>query len=178
MLFPTEEEYMEWYTKAGFKDVKITRIGPKWYRGVRRHGLIMGCSVTGVKPQVRGAGQQRRMSSRSHGDVQMKGEGVGGGWVEGDCWPMGMGVLCGDAILGGQCCIHLGSLNSGWELRHYDRLGLHALMRAWFTVIAVMISSMSQAAAAFRLLACIAIQLCAPAVPESTHQPSARPQPS
>ncbi|KAJ7954817.1 2-methyl-6-phytyl-1,4-hydroquinone methyltransferase, chloroplastic-like [Quillaja saponaria] len=26
------------------------RIGPKWYRGVRRHGLIMGCSVTGVKP--------------------------------------------------------------------------------------------------------------------------------
>jgi hypothetical protein len=55
MLFPTEEEYMEWYTKAGFTDVKITRIGPKWYRGVRRHGLIMGCSVTGVKPQVRGA---------------------------------------------------------------------------------------------------------------------------
>ncbi|WIA13501.1 hypothetical protein OEZ86_006771 [Tetradesmus obliquus] len=52
MLFPTEEEYMEWFTKAGFSDVKITRIGPKWYRGVRRHGLIMGCSVTGVKPQA------------------------------------------------------------------------------------------------------------------------------
>lgn len=52
MLFPTEDEYMQWFTKAGFKDVKITRIGPKWYRGVRRHGLIMGCSVTGVKPQV------------------------------------------------------------------------------------------------------------------------------
>lgn len=50
MLFPTEEEYMEWFTKAGFVDVKIKRIGPKWYRGVRRHGLIMGCSVTGVKP--------------------------------------------------------------------------------------------------------------------------------
>lgn len=53
MLFPKESEYMEWFTKAGFTDVKITRIGPKWYRGVRRHGLIMGCSVTGVKPQVR-----------------------------------------------------------------------------------------------------------------------------
>jgi MPBQ/MSBQ methyltransferase len=53
MLFPKEEEYMEWFTKAGFTDVKIKRIGPKWYRGVRRHGLIMGCSVTGVKPKVR-----------------------------------------------------------------------------------------------------------------------------
>ncbi|VAI47459.1 unnamed protein product [Triticum turgidum subsp. durum] len=49
MLFPTEEEYIEWFTKAGFEDVKLKRIGPKWYRGVRRHGLIMGCSVTGVK---------------------------------------------------------------------------------------------------------------------------------
>lgn len=50
MLFPKEEEYIEWFEKAGFKDVKLKRIGPKWYRGVRRHGLIMGCSVTGVKP--------------------------------------------------------------------------------------------------------------------------------
>lgn len=50
MLFPTEAEYIEWFTKAGFEDVKITRIGPWWYHGVRRHGLIMGCSVTGRKP--------------------------------------------------------------------------------------------------------------------------------
>ncbi|KAL4588123.1 hypothetical protein LXL04_001003 [Taraxacum kok-saghyz] len=50
MLFPKEEEYIEWFEKAGFQDVQIKRIGPKWYRGVRRHGLIMGCSVTGVKP--------------------------------------------------------------------------------------------------------------------------------
>uniref|UniRef100_A0A0E0LHS9 MPBQ/MBSQ family SAM-binding methyltransferase profile domain-containing protein n=1 Tax=Oryza punctata TaxID=4537 RepID=A0A0E0LHS9_ORYPU len=49
MLFPKEEEYIERFQKAGFQDVKIKRIGPKWYRGVRRHGLIMGCSVTGVK---------------------------------------------------------------------------------------------------------------------------------
>ncbi|CAL5416235.1 unnamed protein product [Camellia sinensis] len=50
MLFPKEDEYIEWFQKAGFKDVELKRIGPKWYRGVRRHGLIMGCSVTGVKP--------------------------------------------------------------------------------------------------------------------------------
>lgn len=43
---------LQWFTKAGFSDVKIKRIGPKWYRGVRRHGLIMGCSVTGVKRKV------------------------------------------------------------------------------------------------------------------------------
>ncbi|XP_051152812.1 2-methyl-6-phytyl-1,4-hydroquinone methyltransferase, chloroplastic-like [Andrographis paniculata] len=49
MLFPKEEEYIEWFKKAGFKEVELKRIGPKWYRGVRRHGLIMGCSVTGVK---------------------------------------------------------------------------------------------------------------------------------
>lgn len=44
---------LQWFTKAGFEDVKIKRIGPKWYRGVRRHGLIMGCSVTGRKSKVR-----------------------------------------------------------------------------------------------------------------------------
>lgn len=49
MLFPKESEYIQWFESAGFEDVKIKRIGPKWYRGVRRHGLIMGCSVTGVK---------------------------------------------------------------------------------------------------------------------------------
>ncbi len=43
----------QWFTKAGFHDVRIKRIGPKWYRGVRRPGLIMGCSVTGVKNHAR-----------------------------------------------------------------------------------------------------------------------------
>jgi MPBQ/MSBQ methyltransferase len=51
MLFPEEEDYIEWFTKAGFKDVKLKRVGPKFMRGVRRHGLIIGCSVTGVKPE-------------------------------------------------------------------------------------------------------------------------------
>ena len=49
MLFPTEQEYLDWFRAAGFTSVKLKRIGPKWYRGCRKHGLIMGCSVTGVK---------------------------------------------------------------------------------------------------------------------------------
>lgn len=40
----------QWFTAAGFEDVQLKRIGPSWYRGVRRHGLIMGCSVTARKP--------------------------------------------------------------------------------------------------------------------------------
>ncbi|XP_062188783.1 2-methyl-6-phytyl-1,4-hydroquinone methyltransferase 1, chloroplastic-like isoform X2 [Phragmites australis] len=51
LIGPKEEEYMEWFQRAGFDDVKIKRIGTKWYCGVRRHGLIMGCSVTGVKTE-------------------------------------------------------------------------------------------------------------------------------
>jgi MPBQ/MSBQ methyltransferase len=62
MLFPKEEEYLQWFGKAGFEDVKITRIGPKWYRGVRRHGLIMGCSVTGTK---RRAGESPGAAARA-----------------------------------------------------------------------------------------------------------------
>jgi MPBQ/MSBQ methyltransferase len=62
MLFPTEDEYLEWFKAAGFEDVKIDRIGPKWYRGVRRHGLIMGCSVSGVKRQA-GASPLAEMAS-------------------------------------------------------------------------------------------------------------------
>ena len=50
MLFPEEDEYLQWFKRAGFENVKLTRIGPKWYRGERGHGLIMGCSVTGDRP--------------------------------------------------------------------------------------------------------------------------------
>ena len=39
---------LQWFTKAGFENVKLKRIGPSWYRGVRRHGLIMGCRRAGV----------------------------------------------------------------------------------------------------------------------------------
>ncbi|KAL4373740.1 hypothetical protein AHAS_Ahas05G0112000 [Arachis hypogaea] len=50
LLVPKEEDYIEWFKNVGFKDVKLNRICPKWYRGVRRHGLIMGCSLIDVKP--------------------------------------------------------------------------------------------------------------------------------
>ena len=42
---------MTWFHAAGFENVTMTRIGPKWYNGERGHGLIMGCSVTGDKPE-------------------------------------------------------------------------------------------------------------------------------
>lgn len=50
MLFPMESEYKTWFTKAGFKDLKISYIGPNAYKGVRQHGLIMGLTITGTKP--------------------------------------------------------------------------------------------------------------------------------
>eukprot|EP00262_Sarcandra_glabra_P020126 TRINITY_DN7916_c0_g1_i2.p1 TRINITY_DN7916_c0_g1~~TRINITY_DN7916_c0_g1_i2.p1 ORF type:complete len:108 (+),score=7.36 TRINITY_DN7916_c0_g1_i2:352-675(+) len=50
MLFPREEDYIIWFEKAGFTNVKLMRTGPCWYRGVRRHGLVIGCVVTGTKP--------------------------------------------------------------------------------------------------------------------------------
>jgi MPBQ/MSBQ methyltransferase len=50
MLFPMEEEYREWFTRAGFTDLKVSYIGPPAYKGVRQHGLIMGLTITGRKP--------------------------------------------------------------------------------------------------------------------------------
>lgn len=50
MLFPMESEYRKWFTAAGFKDLKVSFIGPGAYKGVRQHGLIMGLTVTGIKP--------------------------------------------------------------------------------------------------------------------------------
>ncbi len=48
----TRVQYMDWFTAAGFTDISLKRIGPWWYHGVRRHGLIMGCSVTARKAEA------------------------------------------------------------------------------------------------------------------------------
>ena len=49
-LFPTADEYAEWFSKAGFVDVQIRAILPAWYReSDRQFGLIMGFIVTGIK---------------------------------------------------------------------------------------------------------------------------------
>jgi len=50
MLFPMEEEYRVWFTRAGFTDLKVSYIGPPAYKGIRQHGLIMGLTITGRKP--------------------------------------------------------------------------------------------------------------------------------
>jgi MPBQ/MSBQ methyltransferase len=50
MLFPMESEYVRWYEQAGFQDIKVSYIGPRAYKGVRQHGLIMGLTITGTKP--------------------------------------------------------------------------------------------------------------------------------
>eukprot|EP00741_Cyanophora_paradoxa_P025112 tig00000342_g24240.t1 len=52
MLFPMEEEYRQWYEAAGFTDIKVKYITPKAYKGIREHGLIMGLTISGVKPQA------------------------------------------------------------------------------------------------------------------------------
>lgn len=51
MLFPMESEYRQWFKAAGFTDVKVSYIGPRAYKGVRQHGLIMGLTVTGTKAE-------------------------------------------------------------------------------------------------------------------------------
>jgi MPBQ/MSBQ methyltransferase len=51
-LFPDKEEYVTWFTKAGFTNISIAEICPRWYNGDRSHGLIMGFSVTGTKPSA------------------------------------------------------------------------------------------------------------------------------
>lgn len=50
MLFPMETEYRKWYAAAGFEDITVSYIGPEAYKGVRQHGLIMGLTITGTKP--------------------------------------------------------------------------------------------------------------------------------
>jgi MPBQ/MSBQ methyltransferase len=50
-LFPTETEYIAWFTDAGFENITINQITPEWYtHSDRQHGLIMGFVVTGTRP--------------------------------------------------------------------------------------------------------------------------------
>jgi MPBQ/MSBQ methyltransferase len=47
MLFPEEEQYREWFERAGFADVTMTPVAPDWYRDGRRP---YGVAVAGTKP--------------------------------------------------------------------------------------------------------------------------------
>ena len=47
MLFPTEEQYREWFVRAGFEDVSLVTVAPDWYRDRRSRYAV---AVTGRKP--------------------------------------------------------------------------------------------------------------------------------
>lgn len=47
MLFPSEAEYREWMTAAGFADVTVTYVAPDWHRDPRHP---YGLAIAGVKP--------------------------------------------------------------------------------------------------------------------------------
>jgi MPBQ/MSBQ methyltransferase len=47
MLFPTEDQYREWFERAGFEDVSLVTVAPEWYRDRRSR---YGVAVTGRKP--------------------------------------------------------------------------------------------------------------------------------
>jgi MPBQ/MSBQ methyltransferase len=45
MLFPSVEQYREWFERAGFTDVQVTPVAPDWYRDTR---VPYGVAVSGV----------------------------------------------------------------------------------------------------------------------------------
>jgi MPBQ/MSBQ methyltransferase len=47
MLFPTEEQYREWFERAGFAGVELLPLAPSWYRGTR---VPYAVAVSGRKP--------------------------------------------------------------------------------------------------------------------------------
>ncbi len=47
MLFPSQEQYREWFERAGFTDVKLTPVAPDWYRDTR---VPYAVAVSGTKP--------------------------------------------------------------------------------------------------------------------------------
>jgi MPBQ/MSBQ methyltransferase len=48
MLFPPAEDYARWFEAAGFTDVTITKLAPRWYRN--RH-VPYAIAVSGTKPR-------------------------------------------------------------------------------------------------------------------------------
>ena len=47
MLFPTEDQYREWFERAGFEDVELVTVAPDWYRDRRSRYAV---AVSGRKP--------------------------------------------------------------------------------------------------------------------------------
>jgi MPBQ/MSBQ methyltransferase len=47
MLFPSQDQYREWFERAGFTDVQLTPVAPDWYRDTR---VPYAVAVSGPKP--------------------------------------------------------------------------------------------------------------------------------
>lgn len=47
MLFPKEEEYQDWYQKAGFTGIEVKYVKPHWVKGKGKYGI----AIAGRKPQ-------------------------------------------------------------------------------------------------------------------------------
>jgi MPBQ/MSBQ methyltransferase len=48
MLFPTEQQYRDWFGRAGFTDVRLVTLAPPWYRSTR---APYGVAVSAIKPR-------------------------------------------------------------------------------------------------------------------------------
>lgn len=46
MLFPKEKEYLDWFERAGFTEISIRHISPRWVRDKTGYGI----AISGVKP--------------------------------------------------------------------------------------------------------------------------------
>jgi len=49
MLFPSQDQYREWFERAGFEDVTVREVAPDWYRDRRGPYAV---AVAGTKPAV------------------------------------------------------------------------------------------------------------------------------
>ncbi|MDX1908627.1 MAG: methyltransferase domain-containing protein [Bacteroidia bacterium] len=47
MLFPKDQEYRDWFAKAGFTDIQVRYVRPQWYTSQVEYGL----AIAGRKPQ-------------------------------------------------------------------------------------------------------------------------------
>ena len=48
MLFPTEQQYRDWFSRAGFAGVELVTLAPPWYRSTRSPYAV---AVSGAKPE-------------------------------------------------------------------------------------------------------------------------------
>lgn len=55
MLFPAEQQYRDWFARAGFTDVTVVPVAPDWYRGRRAPYAVAvaGTKAAGGPPPLR-----------------------------------------------------------------------------------------------------------------------------